>query len=372
MKGESALFGPRGRAHVPAMTANIIREDRIIYAVVLVHAAVAVAAIWSTGVSSAFAYLAYFPTWPFVFLVFFPILYGLLVTLRVVHRLERRRVTATRLILSDKRMAHFGAGLVLLCAIMVFQGTFTSFKNAFPTWWGGFPFDVFQADLDKSLHFGSDPWHYLYAIGESGIVRAFIEWNYNQGWFILCFSALFWVAVSYETRAIRTRYFLCYVLLWIIVGNVFAGLFLSAGPAFYGNVTGDTVRFAGQMAFLGESSEGMHSAVRMQHYLWATQQRGEAGFGSGIAAFPSMHVALVTLNALFLYAHSRKAGLLAFGYVGLIIASSVYLAWHYAIDGYFAVVVTVIVYAFTRRLVGASGAKRDTPASFWPARNLPA
>jgi hypothetical protein len=41
--------------------------------------------------------------------------------------------------------------------------------------------------------------------------------------------------------------------------------------------------------------------------------------------------------------------LAAFAYVALVVASSVYLAWHYAIDGYAAVAMTLVIYATVRR-----------------------
>ena len=345
----------------------ILREDRMIYALIAIHAGLAIWALQATGASAAFAYSAYFPAWPMIFLVFFPFVYGTLILLKVVHRLEKRRGMAFRMILAEKRLAHFGAGIVLLCALMVFQGSFTSIKNGFPLWQGGFPYDVGQADIDRLLHFGRDPWQYLYAVGENGFVRALIEWNYNQAWFLICFSAMFWVAVAYEARAIRTRYMLCYVLTWIIVGNIFAGLFLSAGPAFYGHVTGDVARFADQLSFLDQSGDSMHSAARMQRYLWAFYERGIAGFGSGIAAFPSMHVALATLNALFLFEFSRKAGLAALCYVVLVLASSVYLAWHYAIDGYAAILLTTAVYFAVRRMMRGTVVEEETPTALQDA-----
>jgi hypothetical protein len=357
---------------VLARMKQILLADRVIYAVIAIHAVVAICAIQATGASSAFAYLAYFPIWSFVFLLFFPFVYCTLGLLIVVHRIERRRGTAFRLILSEQRLAHFGAGLVLLCAMMIFQGSLTSVKNAFPAWWGGFPYDTIQAEIDKALHFGRDPWHYLYAAGENDFVRALVEWNYNQAWFLICFSTLFWVAVAYEARAIRTRYFLCYALVWIVIGNVFAGAFLSAGPAFYGHVTGVVARFAEQLAFLEKSGDGMHSAARVQHYLWAFHERGTAGFGSGIAAFPSMHVSLATLNALFLFEFSRRAGLVAFAYVALVVASSVYLAWHYAIDGYAAIILTVAIYAAVRWLTNGAAASAATPVPSWPAQDVAA
>jgi hypothetical protein len=255
---------------------------------------------------------------------------------------------------------------------MLFHETVGSIKNALPIWHGGFPYDVAQADLDRLLHFGQDPWRYLYAVAGSGFMRSIIEWNYNQGWFIVCFSALFWIAVSYEARAIRTRYMLCYVLVWIVIGNLFAGFFLSAGPAFYGHVTGDMARFGDQMAFLEGSQGSKHAAVRVQHYLWSLYASGEQGVGSGISAFPSMHVSLVTLNALFLLEISRRWGLAGFAYVAVIVTSSVYLAWHYAIDGYAAIVLTVAIYAVVRYAMYQAKGRFFARGGALPAGNVAA
>ena len=345
----------------------ILKSDRTVYGLVALHALAAVCALTATGAQSAFAYLSYLPAWPVTFFVFFPFLYGMLGVLVIVHRFDKRRSLAVRALLSEPRLAHFWAGLTLLFAIMIFHGTFTSFKNALPVWQGGFRFDVVQANIDHALHFGRDPWLYLHDLAGSGFVRAIVEWNYNQGWFILCFSTLFFVAVSYEARSIRTRYFLCYVLAWVTVGNVLAGLFLSAGPAFYGKVTGDAARFAGQLAFLADGRDWRHSAAAVQHYLWALHESGQPGLGSGISAFPSMHVSLVTLNALFLAERSRLWGILAFAYVALVLASSVYLAWHYAIDGYAAVLVTWALYAAVRWGFDRTAARRRTALPGQPA-----
>lgn len=331
---------------------DILKRDRSIYALVALHAIVTVFLIAASGVSGAFAYLPYLLVWPTVFFGLFPFLYFMVGVTRVVHRFDKRRRLAFRALISPARLAHFAAGLVLLAAIMVFQGSFTSIKNALPVWQGGFPYDTVQADLDRLLHFGEDPWRYLYEVAGNGVVRSVVEWNYNQGWFIFCFAALFYVAVSHEARAARTRYMLSYVLIWIVVGNLFAGLFLSAGPAFFGHVTGDLARFAEQMAFLSENENAAHAAVRFQQYLWSLHASGEQGFGSGISAFPSMHVSLVTLNALFIFEVSRKWGLVAFAYVAFIVASSVYLAWHYAIDGYVGIVLTIAIYLAVRHAMG--------------------
>jgi hypothetical protein len=322
-----------------------------IHAFAAVYALAASAAILATDVPQAFAFQSYLIVWPFVFFVLFPAIYGLLLLLRIVHRFDagagRRRVL--RRAFAAPHMLQFATGVGLLAAMMVFQGAFTSIKTALPLWQGGFPHDVAQADIDRLLHFGVDPWRYLLAIGGNDIVRAVAEWNYNQGWFVFCYATLFFIAVSPSAAPVRNRYLISYMLVWVIVGNVLAGLFLSAGPAFYGLVTGDTSRFGEQLAFLAASGDGAHSAARVQAYLWSFYAGGSGGLGSGISAFPSMHVGLVTLNALFVFEASRKWGLVAFAYVGIVLVSSVYLAWHYAIDGYAAIVVTVLTYMAVRK-----------------------
>lgn len=332
--------------------ARLSSGDIAIIAGAFLYAAVAVAALSITDARQALAFSSYFVVWPFVFFVLFPAVYGLLVLLRIVHRFEttRGRRLALRKALAARHLRPFATGLILLGAMMIFQGAFTSIKTALPIWNGGFPHDVTQADLDRALHLGVDPWRYLYDACAQPWIRAAVEWNYNQGWFIVCYAMLFFIAVSASTSAVRTRYLITYMLGWVLVGNLLAGVFLSAGPAFYGHLTGDAGRFGEQLAFLAASGDGAHSAVKVQNYLWHFYSSGQSGLGSGISAFPSMHVGLVTLNALFIAEFSRRWGILAFAYVLLVLASSVYLAWHYAIDGYVAISVTIALFFATKRI----------------------
>ncbi len=320
------------------------------------YAVVVIALIFATGTMQAFAFRSYLVVWPFVFLILFPFIYGLLVLLRIVHRIpgRRGRRMALRRAISRRYMQPFATGLVLLFGMMVFQGAFTSVKTALPLWNDGFSHDVLQADIDRAIHFGVDPWRYVMPLGNSRWVHAAIEWNYNQGWFIFCYATLFFVAVSTQTSHLRTRYLFTYMLTWIVVGNVLAGLFLSAGPAFYAHVTGDPERFGEQLAFLAAGGVGPHSATFTQGYLWSLYESGNAGFGSGISAFPSMHVALVVLNALFIAEMSARWRWAGFAYVVIVLVSSVYLAWHYAIDGYVAIAVTIAIYFAMKRLFVAN------------------
>jgi hypothetical protein len=326
-----------------------IARDAPLYGFILAYTLAGLAFVHYVGAWDRAAYAIYVNRWAFMFGLFMPLVAILVDGGTVIHRFNHRRRLAFRRMFSARRLSCLFAGVALLMAMILFQGTFTSVKNALTVWQGGFPHDRIQADIDAWLHFGTDPWRWLFAVAQHERVLAVVEWNYNVLWFVLCFGMLFYVATSPRTEAIRTRYILCFMLAWIVCGNLFAGPFLSAGPAFYGLVTGDETRFAEQMAFLALSEGSNHSAVSYQNYLWQLHEAGKTGFGSGISAFPSVHVALIALNVLFAFEYSRRLGVLASAYLVVIIASSVYLAWHYAIDGYASVAIVAVIYVLARR-----------------------
>lgn len=277
----------------------------------------------------------------------------------VVHRFDQRRRLAFSRVFTPERFASLAAGIILMAGLTVFQGTFTTIKTALPQLWGGFPYDRVQADIDAWLHFGVDPWRLLFAVGHHPVVLKVVEFNYNVAWFTLCFGALFFVATSPRADALRMRYMFMFMFVWVVCGNILAGLFLSAGPAYYGQVTGDHARFAEQLAFLADSQWGS-SASTYQSYLWRLYESGASGLGSGISAFPSVHVALITMNALFLAERSRWMAGVAFVYVAFVLASSVYLGWHYAIDGYVSIAVVTAGHFGLRRVMAR--AARVAPA----------
>ncbi len=358
-----AMAGQDRRTALAEAFWRCLRADAPLYLAIVAYMVAGLAFLDVTGTSQLATYSSYLGKWLMVFGFVFPTIailghYGYLI-----HRFDRRRMLAAKRIFDPERAACFLAGICMLMALMFFQGTFTSVKNGLSAWRAGFPYERQVADFDKMLHFGIDPWRLLVSAGDNFWLLRIIEWNYSRLWFVICFGALFYVVTSSRTRTIRTRYLLTFMLTWIVVGNIVAGIFLCAGPAFYGYVTGDSVRFAEQLAFLARSVDYDASATSYHRYLWTLYENGTPGFGSGISALPSVHVALVTLNALFLLERSRRLGLAAFAYVGLILVSSVYLAWHYAVDGYAALALTLIVYAAMRRWLPDRAA--DAAAGEW-------
>jgi membrane-associated phospholipid phosphatase len=64
----------------------------------------------------------------------------------------------------------------------------------------------------------------------------------------------------------------------------------------------------------------------------------------GISAFPSMHVAMAVLFALYATRRSRLVGLLMWAFAAIIMVGSVILGWHYAVDGYASVLISIAIW----------------------------
>lgn len=336
-----------------------VGNDKYLYGFIAIYAIIAAIIVTTVSDPSSKILRIYLHVWITNYGIIFPLVFAGLGAIRIIHRLDNRRKLAFMHMFSARRVGRFLAGTALFVGLLVFTTSFTALKNAASI---GVPFswDVQLAALDNFLHFGHDPWRILYGFSQNKHFLRVVEINYNVLWFVLNYSMLYWVAVSPAADRIRWRYMLCFLLIWSGLGTVVGPLFLSAGPAFYGFVTQDVARFGDQLAFLASSEGEFSSVTDYQKYLWQLNQSKRASFGSGILAFPSIHVGFVTLNALFIREFSRKLGYFAFAYVGFILFSSVYLAWHYAVDGYFSIIAVTVLYAVTKG--GLLRNKRNLPS----------
>ncbi|WP_348626143.1 phosphatase PAP2 family protein [Mesorhizobium sp. LNJC403B00] len=94
---------------------------------------------------------------------------------------------------------------------------------------------------------------------------------------------------------------------------------------------------SGSMAALGSF---FHLA---QDIVWSGYIGATPG-SLGISAFPSMHVAMAVLFALYATRRSRLAGLLMWAFAAIIMVGSVVLGWHYAVDGYASVLISIAIW----------------------------
>jgi hypothetical protein len=288
-------------------TRDRLLGDAWFYYAVFLYTVFGLVFLYVLGGSGGTAHAAYAEPLFKVFGFFMPAVALGFDAIRVIVRLDHRRPLAFRMAFSSERMASMMAGMIMMAGIVLFMGTFTTIKISLPLLFDGFPHDRLHADIDRMLHFGVDPWRWLHGVAGSDIVRAMLEFNYGTIWFILCFGGVFFVATSPRADAIRVRYLVMFMVCWGVVGNFLAGAFLSAGPAFYGEVTGDHGRFADLLALLSQDPDTA-SPYGYQRYLWALYQNDIKAFGAGISAFPSVHVALITMNALFVAERSRLLG----------------------------------------------------------------
>ena len=223
-------------------------------------------------------------------------------------------------------------GLILLL-LPLFMATFTSFKSMFP-YISPYDWDQTLSTLDRSLQFGFYPHELLQPILGHPYITTTLNFFYNL-WFFILYAFLFWQAFSLKDPFNRAQFFLSFVLCFSCLGTFFALLLSSAGPCYFGRITGLEDPYSPLMTYLKEANQiSPVWSLDIQNYLWDSYQDETVKFGSGISAMPSMHVSVALLFALVAKAHSIRLYKACLVFLFLIILGSIHLGWHYAVDGY--------------------------------------
>lgn len=247
-----------------------------------------------------------------------------------------------------QRSAHIAIPLILL---PLFSSAFSSYKSAItaiePFW-----LDVSLWQLDRWLHFGTDPWRLLQPILGTPAVTSAISYLYNL-WFPLLYVFMYVMIFKAGDLQLRMRYLLTFASLWIVVGSLMATGLSSAGPCYFDLVTGQPSPYAPLMAYLREANESFRVwALDGQAYLWDAYSSAELATGGGISAMPSMHVAIAVLQGLAGWQLDKRLGAILGAYALVIMAGSVHLGWHYAVDGYVSAVCALLLWLAAGRFVG--------------------
>ncbi len=242
-------------------------------------------------------------------------------------------------------------GLPIVIAFLFFMAAFTSLKTMIPLV-QPYAWDQWAAGVDRMLHFGRDPWALLQPLFGYPVVTFSINVLYNL-WFPVMFGVLYWQAFSLKNEPLRQRYFSSFFLCWIINGTILAMVLSSVGPCFYGELNPAVDDpYQGLMAYLRQANEIYPIwSLATQDMLWQFYSKDELGFGSGISAMPSLHVSIAFLQALLGYQVNRKLGHALAAFCAVIVIGSIHLGWHYAADGYLAIIVTVIIWWGMGRIV---------------------
>src|SRR5215216_3406873 len=199
------------------------------------------------------------------------------------------------------------------------------------------------AEIDRTLHFGVDPWKLLQPFVGYAIPTAVLNFAYCF-WFLALFTSNYWFAFRREYTELRIRFFLATMMAWWIGGGLMALVFSSAGPAYYGLIGLAPDPFAPLMAYLRQIDQIVPIwALDAQHMLWDTFTAPQARF-FGISAFPSMHNAIAVIIALAGFRIGRGIGWALTIYAFLIFLGSVHLGWHYAVDSYAAIALALLAW----------------------------
>ena len=242
---------------------------------------------------------------------------------------------------AQRRLGHMpwrAAKIVLIFLLGV--AAYSTFKTNIPNLVPHYA-DPWLADWDELLHDGA-PWRRLHSLPHRPI-SAIVDFFYSIVWFGQWFGILLLVAM-WEGRE-RKRYLWALAFTTLVVGTLMAVALSSVGPIFYDRFYGGD-RFAGLVGAL-EANDGPRSVPRFAQYLLASYQENAPAFGTGISAMPSMHVAIATLNALFLGSRDRRLGVAGWIFVAIIQFGSVYTGWHYAIDGYVSIATVSAIWWLT-------------------------
>ncbi len=236
--------------------------------------------------------------------------------------------------------------LPAVCILLIFPlffSAFTSLKTTIPHI-QAYSWDPAFAQLDRWLHGGVDPWRLLQPLLGHPRITTLVNGVYHL-WYFVFYCILFWQAFSLRNPERRAQFLVSFVLLWIVAGSVFAVLFASAGPVYYGRITGLEDPFRELMDYLALAhTQSPVWALELQDRLWFGYEQGVAGFGNGISAMPSVHVALAVLLAILGWHSNRVLGWLLTVFALLIQIGSVHLGWHYAIDGYLGAILAFLLW----------------------------
>lgn len=248
------------------------------------------------------------------------------------------------------------AVIALMMAIALLFSAFTAFKLMLPHL-HPFALDPLLARIDRAIHFGIDPWRLTHALIPGARGSLIVNVLYNAWLFVVwifLFVHIFWLTGARQ----RARYLLAFALCWILVGSLAALLLSSAGPAYYDRIVagGDLFaplmeRLAAQDALLRDTGSGQLWALSTQEMLWRYYTGDTTGLGAGISAMPSMHVTIAVLMALSARQIARPLGWLFTLYALAILAGSVHLGWHYAIDGYAGAALAALIWWLAGRLL---------------------
>jgi membrane-associated phospholipid phosphatase len=227
-----------------------------------------------------------------------------------------------------------------------------------------FAHDPWLVEADRWLFFGKDGWRFFHDWFGSPAATDFIDTFYHVWFLPMALGVVACAFLGTRYYQLRTQYLLTYIFVWIGLGSVMAFLMPSAGPCFYTDLVGPQESYAAMMETLRAHDTALGNgggnlvALNNMHHLLNAYTSDTLAIGGGISAMPSVHNGLAILFALGAFRINRWLGYLLGAYALLIWVGSVYLGWHYGLDGVVAAIATIGFW----KLAGRIAIAFDRPA----------
>lgn len=245
--------------------------------------------------------------------------------------------------------------VIAAVAIPTVESLYSSLKTMIPHL---VPFyaDPLLMTTDRALHLGTDPWHFTWLVFGNAQTTFYINVLYAL-WFLVLWGFMFHSIFFQKHPAQRMRFLVAFALSWMVIGSLAATVFSSGGPVYYGRITGledvfaPLVKnlYAAQTELLTTGSFQRLWALQIQERLWDLYTNNSPGLGSGISAFPSMHIATTALMTFHAWHLNRVLWVGMVFFLCAMQVGSVHLGWHYAIDGYVAVLAAYGLWRLAKR-----------------------
>ncbi|CDX42820.1 conserved membrane hypothetical protein [Mesorhizobium plurifarium] len=248
----------------------------------------------------------------------------------LVRRIPERPLLEVRNILRSD-VPYLLLGFPILLVIPVFFDAYGQFKSSMHLWVPIYA-DPYLIQIDRWI-FTVDAWSSFSLIADSPMAVKFIDRMYIL-WFAVMYCAVFSAAFMLKNPKRRFCFFATYFCSWVFLGNFLAIIFDSAGPCFYSYFYKADVfsQLCRRLQDLNDAGQPLIT-INAQRYLLDQYKNSTDAIGEGISAFPSLHVAMAALVAIFFYDINRVIGAMAIIFCAIIFIGSIVLGWHYAIDG---------------------------------------
>jgi PAP2 superfamily len=289
----------------------------------------------------------------------------LMVIVREKHPIARMRRDLIDYLLQPKALLSLVVSIVAVSYVVSAYSSFKSMISAV----NPFYLDPALAKIDAFVHFGIQPWritHFFFSDFASAIT---LNVAYNA-WFFIVWGYAFCQILALAGREHRAHFLLSFVLCWSVLGAFLAVLLSSAGPCYFGKVTHLPDPFTPLMQQL-YAIDAPHTAsdsywhlwaLSIQERLWTDEFLSTTSIGGGISAMPSMHVSMAFLLAFSALKIGRWFGRVMLAYAIIIAFGSVYLGWHYAIDGYVSILMTYGIWRLSGLAIGRISRRDDVMA----------